>query len=600
MNPAPARAAIPPRGDWAWLALVLVAAVVARADEVRHAAVLIDADCALGALMGQRIWREAAHGYLPLMLDGQDYLGSLEAFFYAPFNALAPLATAMGAAETVLVCAILVLLHAMLRTVVGRAAALAGVLTVAVATPVATEFTAVAPMGYVSNLAIGLGLVFVAHRYAAAPVPPRRLAVLGLLLGIGYWNSPQVAPYALAAVLALVPRSAVFAASRRGELFETASQRGAAALALGGALALGATLALQLGGPTEVLGLSLSRPDRYSPRAAVALALALLLFDLACARERARWLAGLSAALAGGVMGAAPLLAYKAFWPPTGIVPTLQFRLAEVVPNLPIVGGKATEMLVGPPAWGDGLVAFPGYGAWRIAVVASLSLALALLLATGWRDVLALARLRAERVPLPLLLVVPAAVTLLQLLLRGGIQWSRYFVVLLPVAAVAVAMGVHALVVRGWRRVAFAWVALLVSGYVLQQVDRAERLARRDPVEARLVESLRRDGLVHGYGQYWTCYRLNAIADGALFLDCNYDGGDNYHRFPHNALAIARHPGDLVRLYDLGREDREDGALLALFLDGGDRAGWGTVTERRAWNGGRYVALRYARRAGVR
>ena len=111
------------RREGPWILLPLALALVFRAGAVAGHEAFLDSDNALTPLMGTMI---ARGGYVPLMCDGQDYLGALDAYLASPLQAMWPdRATGFALSQLLVLAAVIGLGYPLLFAVGGRAGALA-------------------------------------------------------------------------------------------------------------------------------------------------------------------------------------------------------------------------------------------------------------------------------------------------------------------------------------------------------------------------------------------------------------------------------------------------------------------------------------------
>jgi len=594
------------RREGPWILLPLVLALTFRADAVAGHEAFLDSDNALTPLMGTMI---ARGGYVPLMCDGQDYLGALDAYLASPLQAMWPdRAIGFALSQLVALAAVVGLGYPLLFAVGGRAGALAGSAAIALGSAEQLKLTVLPPIGYLTNLVFAIAVLHAGLACRRAPTL-LRCAVVGLACGAGYWNNPQVAPFAGAVIVAAWAEGALLRWRTDQRAPGQGPARCALALVAAGALALGVVLVLPTAGPMRVglpfgFDLSLGRPEKYFPRALAFTAVACWLAELVLARARLR-LAAMSAAFATGAgLGLAPLALHHALGRTAGVSAWMQFKLNQAIDHLPQFVEQTGLVVLGTPAW-----KYEGpFPTWHAGLQVAVGLGLfatliALLVAhRGWFA--GLARGRTEAVPLALYLVLPAVLLTAICLMRGGAA-SRYALAYsLPIAAL-VAWAVGAAWSSG-QGAARAIVGLaLATGALHAGLEHRHLEAwvdgRRGDDGRTLVRRLGAAGLTGGYGQYWTAVRLTLVSGERFACGVVYDAYYNYRRFPGHKAHADRVPTP-VEVFDLGIG--EDPGRLRGLLEGGEldpkelaaRGGPVDSTSIAArWGTRRYVAFQRLR-----
>lgn len=557
-----------------------VLAIVARWPAIARGELLFDSDNALGPLMSRAIWQG---GYWPIMLDGQNYLGALDAYLLAPLVGIAgadPRFWLVG--QTALLAFVVVPLACALGHRVGGTWGLvAAGLAVAIGSSEQLMLTASAPLGYLSNLAFGLGILLVATREGT--LESGRSLALGVLVGAGWWNNPQVLVFVVPAMLACAARGELatsrsdgrFAVARR-----TASGQVGLLLVVGGALAAFASLAMPF---TSVRGvsvmgfdISLERPERYLPRTVACIGLGLVILELVASRARRRTVARGAWFALGAAVGAMPYAVHKRWGPEAKVEPWMQFRLDDL-------GHHAADVR-------DHVMAAMFGGGVHGAIAAAVVVTLAVALVAGYRgEGIQLTRLRSRGLSAPVVAALSGVVLGAIMLLRGSfLGGPRHFLsMLVPIAAI-VAWAAGALARRSVAAAAIFVLALATHGLIgVRQVPDA-LAARERPDRARLLRWLAAQQLSHGYGQYWVAFELSLLGGERLLIASDYDPMGNYDRFPEWRQVVERAPGQRVRLFDL--EWPWDHQRLRTAHE----RPLGPVLERRRF-GSRSVVLRYCR-----
>lgn len=471
-GPIPATEHAPPfawrREAVAIAALVLVAALV-RAPVVAHAIEVTHGDAGVVYLMMRRI---ASFHELPLLYYGQRYMGAIDPLMAAPMHRLlGARQETLALAQAIVFCAIaLPLAYRLFHAIGGAVGARAGGLVLAVASPWFVACMTGRYTGYLSGLWIGalavLAGVGAIHRAGGPRV--RHYAAIGFLLGIGYYNNPQMVLFAFPIALAhwykhgripeLRGEGRLGAALGRRGAWVARAILGALAVACAGCVALclyqgsaasagsAAPFVVRMGGRVLV---SFGNPAKYLPRVLALGGLVPLVLEAVLASDRRRWLVRAGAFVLGAAIGVAPLAvalrggqgrdAVEGRSPPFELDPSrIPGRISELrFVRLVWLGDGEVEEASSPPAWYR--QAEPPTAAWhepaRVAGVILRGAAIAVWasLFAGWliarrRIAWSMVRLRpCSLSPLDVLVIQQVALVLLYLahpLLPAG----RYFV----------------------------------------------------------------------------------------------------------------------------------------------------------------------------
>ena len=215
-----------------------------------------------------------------------------------------------------------------------------------------------------------------------------------------------------------------------------------------------------------------------------------------------------------------------------------------------------------------------------------------------------------ERLPLPLIAVIPGAAALAAFLWfarrRMTTDFFALFVVFFPLlflasgayldtqsyrylipwyAGLAVAWAVGSLALaRGRKALATGVVAAIVAVHAWQQVIWYQKL-QPDTQSFATVDCLKRHGIRGGFAEYWTAYKLTFVAQEEIII-APTDGIDRYPRYTEYVRALPRPPsGSMSKMAPAG-EDHGD----AVFVCGGNDFG---IAQRPArLNDGRGAGLR--------
>lgn len=195
------------RHDLLVVAVLVVIGALLRIDFMRAASFVIDADEAIVGLMAQHI---VAGGEVPVFYYGQHYMGSLEAIMVAGLFALCgPSALALQAVPLVCALLLIVVMYALGRECGGRVTGLVAALLASVPPVGLVVWSVKARGGFIEILLIGALSLLISFKWWKGS--PRNLsypALLGMVLGIGFWTNNQIlyfiAPIALFSFFYLV------------------------------------------------------------------------------------------------------------------------------------------------------------------------------------------------------------------------------------------------------------------------------------------------------------------------------------------------------------------------------------------------------------
>lgn len=596
------------------LALVAAAVrvpVVLRAFEVTHG------DAGIVYLMMRRIWTGED---FPLLYYGQRYMGAIDPAMAAPIHGLlGPRVETLAAAQALIFCALaLPLAYRLFREIASPGGAFAGGVLFAIGTPWFVACTTGRYTGYLSTLWLGTLVLTVAHRALERPGGPGigSFTLVGFLLGLGYYNNPQVVLFGFPIALALWLRSGRVPALRAAAGVRAAlgTTRSWVFGALFAALAIGLVacamlcvhqqqrwppwewsagpLQLRIGGASAnalavgPLALSLGSPENYIPKLLVLAAALVLALELVLALDRSGWLARAGACGVAFAVGVSPLAIGLAGdvdgrSAPLDINPAIAFqRLADLrYARLVWLGDGEIEDETMPPAWFRGQA--PPTAVWHESVRAA-----AVLLRAGaivvWTALLAswvvarrrvlwsVLRLRACALD-PLDSLVVQQLAFLALYLQHPV-WAagRYFVFGWLMLGGLGAWATRRLVLAQGRRLAIAAVALLGLHYgLVAWVFTTQRVydGRRLPNEAHLPSELETRGLRYGLADYALVHHLSYLSDERLVL-VNKRGWEE--RFPERMRQLVQHRGRTFRLvadWVGGDVENVDGHDLSDFLD---------------------------------
>lgn len=639
------------RNEWRFVAAAAALAAVVRAPIILRAIEITHGDTGIVALMMRRIWRGED---LPLFYYGQAYMGAVDPLMCAPFvGLLGPTFEALAAGQTVVFCCVAIpLVYRLLYVIGGRKGAAVGTALVGLGSPWLAICTAGRYTGYLSTFWLGtlillLGLGGLKHGrstgdHVRSSPSLRRLAVIGFLTGVGWYNNPQIALFVMPLAVALW-----LEAGRIPELRATGGLAAALGARLRWALVAVVTLlaasfaffvvvcfvqgaphvstvasqfrcdlgplALSIGERQQCFVawrgsalVSFGSPENYLPRIVVlALGIAVVL-EWSIARSRRRLTAAVAVFGFAVLVGATPMVV--ATWrgtegrsAPLDMNPAwIPWRYEELrFANHVWLADGEEEPDSRPPGWF--WRAEPRTEPWqklvfstsrtvRAAAIVVWSCLLAAWLVHRGRDYWRACRcLPVVLVPLDLLLlqqVVFVTLFLMHPLWASG----RYFIFGWLLLGGLVAWAVAGTAGSRWRWVRRGLLAVLLAHYALQYgAFLALRLfdGRRLPEGATIAAELERRGLTHGIADYAEAYHLMFQSDERLVVVCK-DRVDE--RLPTSRVRMHGYRGRVFRLSaDWVGHDvvSPDGFGLPEFLGQRDHE------VRVRWRHGNYVVHEY-------
>ncbi len=639
------------RDEWPFVVAAAALAALIRAPIILHAVEITHGDTGIVALMMRRIWRGED---LPLFYYGQAYMGALDPLMCAPFvGLLGPRFEALAAGQTAVFCLLAIpLVYRLLHLIGGRSGAAYGTAFIAVGSPWLAICTAGRYTGYLSTFWLGtlillLGLDALRQGRsnrdgAPASVSPHRLALIGFLMGLGWYNNPQIALFVMPLALAVWLRD--------GQIPQLRAEGGLSrALGRGPRWALGATVAVLAAAFAFFVGvcfvqgaphvdavarefdwafgpLSLSlgerqrcflawrgtpfvtfgSPENYLPRIVVATLAVGFILEWSLARSRRRLTARLAVFGLAVLVGATP--AFVAKWrgtegrsAPLDMNPAwIPWRYEELrFANHVWLADGEEEPDSRPPSWF--WRAEPGGEPWQAqlfatsrtvrtaAEIAWWCLLGAWLVHRGrdyWR---AIRCLPVVLVPLDLLLLQQIAFVTL-FLMHPLWASGRYFIFGWLLLGGLVAWAVASTALTRWRWLGRALLMTLLAHYALQySAFLGLRLldGRRLPEGATIAAELQRRGLTHGIADYAEAYHLMFQSDERLVVVCK-DRVDE--RLAASRARMHAHRGRVFRLSaDWVGHDvvSPDGFGMPEFLDPRGHE------VRVRWRHGNYVVYEY-------
>ncbi len=178
-------------GDALYLALMVVLGALLRLDFMRATGGVIDADEAIVGLMGKHILEGRG---VPVFYYGQHYMGSLEALMASALFRLFGLSTyALQAVPLVWSLLLIVVIYALGCECGGRVVGRIAALLTAVPPVTLVVWSAKARGGFIELVVLGaVSLVATVRWGRADPCALRFPAVIGVVLGIGWWVNNQI------------------------------------------------------------------------------------------------------------------------------------------------------------------------------------------------------------------------------------------------------------------------------------------------------------------------------------------------------------------------------------------------------------------------
>lgn len=494
-------------------------AIAARLPFLISGKIAFDSDEAVEGLMA----RHVLHGDFPAFFWGQAYKGVPEVYAAAgAFAVFGPSVAVLKSVTLAFFAAYIAVNFILLDTIAGRRLAVAASLLLIVAPPALVFWSLDASAEYILIMLLGTIFLLLCLRLERAEERPRaksqeakaEIAAIGLVIGLGLWVQ-------LIFVFYLIPVALILLLQSNWWRLRTFDRFGTPVKALGAIatiyLAL-AVIAFLTGGFSIQLGsLALgARSPQKMLRIALGIgALAAMLYVLGHAsRTAVRRSAGRYWPLAAGfLVGYLPALLHSVFVEPVRTaagVADLR-RLVSAAPDLlgnviPILSGfkmATTERLPVP----------------LVAVVPIAGTLVAYLWANRAR-LLSIARLRPEVAGLardffpifivfvPLLFVVSGA--------YGDTQSYRYLIPYYAGLAVALAEG-SLVLARNNRLLAGIVVGAMLVVFGWQQIIWYRKLTP-DAQSLKTIDCLRREGIRGGYADYWTSYKLTFLSNEEIII----------------------------------------------------------------------------------
>ena len=495
------------------ICLPMIAALVIRLIAAHYPWLWFGSDTAIFGLAIQDI---AAGKRFPLMVYGQDYLGTLEMYLATPWSLLYPGShLAFATSSSLLFTLTIPVYYRLFFELGGRIGALTATLTIAIGTTWLILQTGGQLMGYTSVLVLGSLLLLFGPRFLRLPTG-RRSFGLGLILGLGYWCNPQIMIFAGPLAVALWARGRCCEAISDGRLREELGRAFWPTIGLFG-LILGLLLFsswLCFHGPIHTsigsIDISLGKPRKYFTRFIKLLACALVVLEFFLAVDRKAWIKLGGMAALGALLGVTPLLIAKAthtgkyvLKAPTALDPSVASK------KLPQLGYHCGMMMLddpGVPGATPALRRTLSTTRWCLLALAALGVLAACAAQRG--ELLRLVTLRqVVLTPLSLHGLTAAALSALYTIHVGHPQ-VRYFLYLWIPTGGLIAWATARLATRTY------WLAgpliLIVLGYygAGTGVLLATHLPSRPDLDPVVLASIEQRGLRYGFGNYWSAYRF--------------------------------------------------------------------------------------------
>ena len=185
-----------------WALALILGLILPRAYLIfRSRFALIDSDEAIVGLMGRPI----LHGHLPIWLYGLSYAGSIDAAWAAVLFALFGATPLMLKVEPFsLFCAFLYVHYLLARDIADPVTARFATLVLAVSPPFLLIWSLSVPGAYMSVFFLGSFALLITSRIVIKGFSASRAALLGFVLGLGWWTSLLIVAYAAPILLTLV------------------------------------------------------------------------------------------------------------------------------------------------------------------------------------------------------------------------------------------------------------------------------------------------------------------------------------------------------------------------------------------------------------
>jgi hypothetical protein len=501
------------------LALVFAAlTIVARLPFLVTGKIPFDSDEAVEGLMA----RHVLQGELPAFFWGQAFKGVPEV--YASAIAFAMFGSSVAVLKTVTLvffAAYIALNFVLIDTIASRWVAVCASMLLIAAPPALVFWSLDASAEYVVIMLLGTALLLLVER-AQRKEPRtglRRLFAIGLVFGLGLWVHQLFVVY-------LIPL-AIVAASRNQQWRRGVGRLNITALVLcilaGIYVSLG-TIAFVSGGFALQLGsisISATAPQKMWRIATAVLALAALAQFATRTRGAEIWAAARRywPTAAGFIAGYSPVLLYSVLVEPARS-PARVANLRQLFAAAPDIFGNIFPILAG----------------FKIATT--------------------------ERLPLPLIAVIPGAAALAAYLWssrhRVTTDFFALFVAFYPLlflasgayldtqsyryfipwyAGLAIAWAAGSLALAGNRKtLATVIVAGIVVVHLWQQVIWYRKL-QPDTQSIATIECLKRNGIRGGYAEYWTAYTLTFLAHENISV-APTDGIDRYPAYTEYVRSL--------------------------------------------------------------
>ena len=507
-------------------------AIIARLPFLVTGKIPFDSDEAVEGLMA----RHVLEGELPAFFWGQAFKGVPEVYASAAAFALFGPGVAVLKGVTLACFALYVALNfILLDRLTSRWIAASASLLLIFAPPALVFWSLDASAEYIIIMLLGTVLLLQCLRPRSAHAPPSSATFpVGLVVGLGLWVHQLFVVYLIPLAVILAIRSGWWSRLGRPRLNRVALALGAIAsvyAVLGIVAFLSGGFSLQLGS----LVISVTAPQKMARIAIAVLTLGALVqlagsTSWADARDAVRHY---RAAAAGFLVGYAPVLLYSVLVEPARS-PARVANLHQLIAAAPDMLGNIVPILAGfkiPPT--------------------------------------------ADRLPVPLVAVIPGAAALAMYLWRSRRRLSTdffaLFVVFLPLLflasgayldtqsyryfipwyaglCVAWAAGSLALAetVRGeggradmTYYVATTIVAAIVAVHAWQQVSWYQKL-QPDTHSRATLECLQRNGIRGGYAEYWTAFKLTFLSQEQIII-APTDGLDRYPRYTEFVRGLPAH-----------------------------------------------------------
>lgn len=505
------------------LALLFAAlTIIARLPFLAAGKMPFDSDEAVEGLMA----RHVLNGELPAFFWGQAYKGVPEVYASAAAFALFGSSVTVLKSVTLVFFAVYVAINFMLLDrVVSRWAAVCASLLLIAAPPALVFWTLDASAEYVIIMLLGTVLLMLVETAKSREqrAQSRWLFSVGLIVGLGLWVHQLFIVYLIPIAIVVWTRQEWRRQIEVQRLHPLALTIGAVAVvyfALAAVAFVSGGFALRFGS----LAVSATAPQKMARIAIAVLALAAIAqvattTSSARARDlvRRRW-----PAAAGFLIGYAPVLIYSILVEPARS-PARVANLRQLLGAAPDIFGNIVPILAG----------------FKIATT--------------------------ERLPLPLIAILPGAAALAAYLWssrrRMSTDFFALFVVFFPVvfllsgayidtqsyryfipwyAGLAVAWTIGSVALARTRvAVASLIVAAIVGVHIWQQVI-WYRTLQPDTQSLATIACLKRNGIRGGYAEYWTAYKLTFLAKEELII-APFDGVDRYPRYTEHVRSLPEH-----------------------------------------------------------